>query len=134
MSVARHQSRTKNRMMIWAMAFAYIHRVPYPGPLRDPVPLTDPASLNLECFLPSDYDFQQLEERMVQMVARILCIHLAHFREEYSDNIQWHIPHGHSEESKLPSDVVIMLLLFTSMCIHVGTYIMYIFSLIIYIK
>ena len=83
--------------MIWAMAFAMVHIIPYTGSLVGDIPTQRASSLNAECFLPTETDFEELRTRMINIVARIICTHMGHFRNNYHDCVVWHIPHSLSE-------------------------------------
>ena len=104
--MARHQSKTKNKMMIWAMAFAMMHRIPYDGSLHDMTPIEKASSLNVECFLPTENDFEMLRFRMIHIVSRIICTNLGHFQDHYSDCVVQHLSHARSEASKQQSTLV----------------------------
>lgn len=119
MSVARHQGWTANTMMIWAMAFSFVHRVPYNGAIHEEHPLEKPTSLNHECYLPNEHDFDKLKLRMAHMVSRIVCTYLPHFRNHYRDCVEWNIKHDHSEESTKKSTLVCILSFLLIICVYI---------------
>lgn len=57
----------------------------------------------LHQFLPSPYDYEDVEHRMVQIVVRLLVDYIPFFKDV---RVQRHIPHQYSPESAQKSQVV----------------------------
>lgn len=100
----RDQSRDKkNNMMLWANAYAAQSRVGFNDPLTN---TTVPASeIPLTSYLPNTNDYEWLVDRMALMVGRVVCRHIAFFKD-HMKNIPTHIPHDYTMESSYKSDLV----------------------------
>ena len=90
-------------MHLWANAYAVKNRVE----------ITDESShveqaqdLPLSIYFHSQEDEENLRERMSILVSRIVCHHIPHFKENYSDVVCRHVKHEFSKEMKQKSELV----------------------------
>lgn len=92
-------------MFNMVQAYAARDRIPSLH-LSDAMPSHDDIKqIPLETFLPSAIDEIDLRSEMTTIVQRILCTHLAAFRDLKSE-INWHLLHQYSRESSKKSTSV----------------------------
>ena len=87
--------------------FACRDRIPVPEQFKSadfPTP-EEVDRIPLQCLLPTKTDEKEMRSEMVIQVERILCTEIEAF-EEVKDDVQWHISHEFSKESRMKSETV----------------------------
>ena len=103
---AKHQTQTsRTKCHIMALAFAAVSRV-HP---EEPAELIEGPKMAVDIspssFIATHEDVQFMKDRMEVMVSRILVHHMA-VLEPLKTNLQWHIPHQHSDEMNQKSELI----------------------------
>ena len=97
--LVRNQGLTgKNTTMLWCKSMVIESMVPCWQ--MDSVKTVPARAIPIEPILPSNGDHALIRSTLEVLVQRILCHHLLHFKEYYSDIVVSHIPHEYSKESK----------------------------------
>lgn len=103
---ARHQSRqSKNKMYMWANAYAALNRVDSRG-FDDHQQTLRACDIPLSSFFPNSDDNSALRHRMAVAVSRILVEHVPFFDNYCQSGLVRHVPHRYSAESAVKTETV----------------------------
>jgi len=118
---ARHQSRgTKNKMLLWANAYAALNRVDIKG-LDEQRQVMRAADIPLSAYLPSNEDRTALRERMAVIVGRILVENIPFFSQYCRSGVIHHVSHRFTTESAVKTDTVCVVFeLLQQLSLHIA--------------
>ncbi len=95
-------------MLLRAQSYGTKNRVEFQG--EDENIHLKAADIPMPNYLAKQDDIDMFGDYMVTIIQRIVCTHCHHFKEHYSDVVQWHIEHEYTAESKMKSETVIYFL------------------------
>lgn len=92
---------SKSKLMHYVLGYALLDRIDFSYE-----PDKRSGATNLYDILPSENDYELLKEHFSVLVARIIVSYLDFFKDDFKSVVVKHIPHKHSKEMKMKSEVV----------------------------